>query len=145
MLDIEQERQIQAMLRILKGYQLGIGPVPRPYPHSSALMLVVSVIVALTVPWAAVAIAIFTVFDRVVYWPWKDRRLYRRFREQADRLYYELLSLCEFEAPTYRQFRLKQDSILTELEPFATHQADTWLLASQMVDLDWKNRDSGKV
>lgn len=133
------------MLRILKAYQLGIGPVPRPYPHSSVLMLVVSVIVALTVPWAGVMVAVFTVFDRVVYWPWRDRRHYRRFRDLADRLYYEMLSLREFEAPTYRQFRLKQDLILTELEPFATHRVDTWLMASQMVDLDWTNRTSGKV
>lgn len=133
------------MLRILKTYQLGIGPVPRPYPHSSALMLVVSVIVALTVPWVGVMIAVFAVFDRVVYWPWRDRRRYRCFKKYADRLYSELLSVHEFGEPTCRRFRLRQDMALDALGPFATHRADTWLLASQMVDLDWKNRDSGKV
>lgn len=145
MLDTEQERQIQTMLRVLKSYQLGIGPVPRPYPHSSAMMQVVSVIMALSAPWVAVMIIVFTVFERVVYWPWRDRRRYRYFNKCADRLYSELLSLHEFGESTYRQFRLKQDLILTELEPFATHRVDTWLLASQMVDLDWKNRDSGNV
>ncbi len=145
MLDIEQERQIQAMLRILKAYQLGIGPVPRPYPHSSVLMFVVSVIVALTVPWTGMMVAVFTVFDRVVYWPWRDRRRYRYFKEHADRLYREMLSLRAFGDLEYRRFRLRQDLVLDALEPFATHRVDTWLMASQVVDLDWRNRNSGKV
>lgn len=151
-IDSSPKSLVQQQLSVLKRYQLGIGPVPRCY-RVRISVIVALVSLELFVTWAGLlALALYGLYAKVV-WPWQDQRNFMVWNDRATAIYHRLLTtavVSEQEDGLLTSLVSEQDDkewglVLDGLRPYSTYKEDMRDQASEIVNIDWKNRKGGKV
>jgi hypothetical protein len=151
-IDSSPKSLVQQQLSVLKRFQLGVGTVPRRYRMRISVLVALASL-ELLVTWAGMlALALYVFYAKVV-WPWQDRRNFMAWNDRATVIYHRLLTtavVSEQEDGLLTSSVSEQDDkewglVLDGLRPYSIYKEDMRDQASEIVNIDWKNRQGGKV